>query len=115
MDFKDLIYIRYDVRPMDPRASPARHVKAATGKDNPQDLTEEDRAAVEAYRQRQQKLSKALVRFWTWVKDHPDDRDDEEKMICRLDSEMSRSGFPVVDEGITGIGDAFVEVPKEWG
>ena len=115
MDFNDLLYIRYNVRPVDPRASPARHVKAATGKDNPHDLTEEDRAAVEQYKERQTRLSKALARFWTWVKEHPEDRDDDEKLLCRLDSEMSRAGFPVVDESITGLGDAFVEVPPGVG
>jgi hypothetical protein len=114
VDFNDLLYIRYDVRPVDPRASAARHVKAATGKDSPEELTEEDKAAVETYKERQQRLSRALVRFWTWAKENPDDRGDDEKMLCRLDSEMSRAGFPVVDEGITGIGEAFIEVPKAW-
>lgn len=115
MDFKDLLYIRYDIRPADPRQPTHQIIKKVTGKDNPQAMTEEDREAVRSYKDRQTRLSKALVRFWTWVKDHPEDREDDEKMLCRLDSEMSRAGFPVVDEAITGIGDAFVEVPGQWG
>ncbi len=113
MDFNDLVYIRYDIRPTTPRTTTAELVREATGKENPEVLSTEEAEAVRRYKERQSRLSKALVRFWTWAKEHPDDRQDDEKMLCRLDSEMSRAGFPVVDESITGIGDAFVEVPEQ--
>jgi hypothetical protein len=112
VDFNDLLYIRYDIRPANPKAPHAELVKKVTGKDNPGTLDEDEIAAVERFKERQTRLSKALVRFWTWAREHPEDRHDDERMLCRLDSEMSRSGFPVVDESITGIGEAFVEVPK---
>lgn len=115
MDFNDLIYIRYNVRPAKPKATMAQLVKEVTGRDDPREMTEQEEQAVRDYRDRQAALSRALVRFWTWVKENPDDRDDDEKMLCRLDSEMSRAGFSVVDESITGVGDAFIEVPPQWG
>lgn len=114
MDFNDLVYIRYDIRPAKPKASTAQLVKEVTGKDNPHAITEEEAETVQQFKERQTRLARALVRFWTWVKEHPEDRDDDEKMLCRLDSEMSRAGFPVVDESITGLGEAFVEIPPQW-